>query len=405
MRSIEELITRHRPGHALDRRFYTDPDIYALELERIVTRHWVLAGHASELTGPGDFKRVDVADESAIVVHGEDGRIRAFANVCRHRGSRVCLASRGHARRFSCPYHGWTYDTRGRLTAARSMPDGFDASAMGLKPVSYGEIHGLMFVCFCAAPPRLEGAVRDLEPIMSRFDFPGLKVAAHRVYELAANWKLLVENYQECYHCATAHPEYARMHTLTVEPQKRERLQAAMRTRMLSCGLDDLHIDHVDGKARPGEIGFGYQRTAMFEGYLTGSEDGKPVAPLLGKLQGYDGGASDFTFGPFSFLLAYSDHVLAYVFVPVDHNHSRAELYWLVRGDAQEGRDYELDRLTWLWDRTMRADKEIVLNTARGLRSRYYEPGPLSTMEQVQGAYLDWLLEQLGSTAASVNRP
>lgn len=73
MRSIEELITRHRPGHALDRRFYTDPDIYALELERIVTRHWVLAGHASELTGPGDFKRVDVADESAIVLNTARG--------------------------------------------------------------------------------------------------------------------------------------------------------------------------------------------------------------------------------------------------------------------------------------------------------------------------------------------
>lgn len=400
MRSIEELIAKHQPGHALEGRFYTDPDVYSLELERIISRHWFLAGHVSELPGAGDFKLFEAANESAIVVRGEDGRTRAFANVCRHRGSRVCLEARGHARRFSCPYHGWSYDTQGRLVAARSMAGGFDRSAIGLRPVSYGEIHGLMFVCFCDAPPRLDGAARDLGTVMRRLGFPGLKLAAHRAYEVAANWKLLVENYQECYHCATAHPEYARMHTLTVDPQKRPALQTAMRARMPACGLEDLHLDYVDTKARPGEIGFGYGRSAMFDGYVTGSEDGRPVAPLLGELSAYDGGASDFSFGPFSFLLAYSDHVVAYVFVPVDQENSRAHLYWLVRGDAEEDRDYDVDELTWLWDRTMRADREIVERTAEGVRSRYYEPGPLSTMEHAQCIYIDWLLGELSGAAA-----
>ena len=128
--SVEALIAGHTPGHALDQRFYTDPAIYELELEKIIARNWVLAGHVSELAEPGDFKVVEVARESAIIVRSKDGSIRAFANVCRHRGSLVCLEERGSTRKFACPYHGWTYDTHGRLIAARSMPSTFSRSPL-----------------------------------------------------------------------------------------------------------------------------------------------------------------------------------------------------------------------------------------------------------------------------------
>jgi Rieske 2Fe-2S family protein len=189
-----------------------------------IARNWFLAGHVSELAEPGDFKVLKVARESVIIVRGSDGVIKAFANVCRHRGSLVCLERRGNSRKFACPYHGWTYDMDGKLIAARSMPDDFDKSEYSLRPVSYGEIHGLMFICFCDDPPTLEGAIRDLAEPMALFDFPKLKVAANQTYDIPANWKICIENYQECYHCATAHPEYARMHTLMLEPGKREHL-------------------------------------------------------------------------------------------------------------------------------------------------------------------------------------
>ena len=117
-RTIEELIAAQKPGYSLDQRFYTDPEVYELELERIVSRNWIFAGHESELAEPGDFKVLNVAGESAIIVRSEDGDIKAFANVCRHRGSLVCLERRGNSRRFACPYHGWTYDTDGKLVAA-----------------------------------------------------------------------------------------------------------------------------------------------------------------------------------------------------------------------------------------------------------------------------------------------
>ena len=393
--SITALIAAQRPGYALDQRFYTDPAIYELELEKIIARNWVLAGHVSELAAAGDFKVLQVARESVIVVRSSDGAIRAFANVCRHRGSLVCLERRGNSRKFACPYHGWTYDTDGKLIAARSMPDGFDKSGHSLRSVSYGEIHGLMFICLSDAPPSLDGAIRDLEEPMTLFDFPKLKVAANRTYDIPANWKLCIENYQECYHCATAHPDYARMHTLMLDPSKRERVQADMLEKMAACGLKQISIDFLDTKARPGEIGYGYSRTALFDGYLTGSRDGGPVAPLLGKLTDYDGGASAFSFGAFSFLLAYSDHVVCYVFTPAGHKNSRCEIYWLVRGDAVEGVDYDMEELTWLWDVTTEADKTIIVNNWKGVRSRYYTPGPFSEMERAERIYLEWILQEL----------
>jgi phenylpropionate dioxygenase-like ring-hydroxylating dioxygenase large terminal subunit len=393
--SIAELIATQKPGWSLDRRFYTDPDIYQLELDRIITRNWVLAGHQSQLPNPGDFRVVKVANESAIIVRNKDGKLKAFANVCRHRGSLVCLEQSGNTRKFECPYHGWVYDTDGKLMAARNMPDDFRKEEHSLHPVSLDNVHGLLFIAFCENPPSLEGAKRDLAEAMAIFDFPNLKVAVQKTYPIAANWKLAIENYQECYHCATAHPDYAKMHTLMLDPAKRERVQGKMLGKMESCGIKNLNFDYVDTRARPGEQGYGYGRTAMFDGYVTGSRDGKPVAPLLGNIKDYDGGASDLSFGPFSFLLAYSDHVVAYVFTPVDRDHCQCEVYWLVRGDAVEGKDYKRDELMWLWDVTTYADEKIIVNNWKGVSSRYYTPGRFSGMERAEGVYIDWILNQL----------
>ena len=394
-RTIPELIAGQKPGYALEQRFYTDPDIYELETEKIVCRNWILAGHESELPNPGDFKVLKVANESAIIIRAKDGMINAFANVCRHRGSLICLDSKGNKQKLTCPYHGWMYDIEGNLIAARNMPEEFDKATHGLHKVSVDVIHGLLVVCFSDLPPSLDGAKRDLAEPMAMFGFENLKVAAHKDYDIAANWKLSIENYQECYHCATAHVDYARMHTQMLDDKKRERVQKHMLEKMESCGLKEIFIDRIDTNARPGEISYGYSRTAMFDGYKTGSKGGNPVAPLLGDLKDYDGGASDFCLGPFSFLLAYSDHVVCYVFTPADMGNSKCDIYWLVRNDAQAGKDYDVDELTWLWDVTTEADKEIIVNNWKGVRSRYYKPGPFSGMEQEERVYIEWILQEL----------
>ena len=394
-RSIRELIACQKPGRSLEQRFYTDPEIYALELENIVTRTWIFAGHQSQLAAAGDYFVLNVANESAIVVRNSDGAIKAFANVCRHRGSLVCLETSGNQRKFECPYHGWMYDTDGNLTAARNMPEDFDKTSYGLHKVPLEIIQGLIFVSFCDDPPSIEGIRRDMAEPMTMFDFEHLKVAAQKTYPINANWKLAVENYQECYHCATAHPEYAKMHTLMLHEKKRQRVQSHMFERLGACGLKKIEIDHVDTKARSGEMGFGYSRSALFDGYKTGSRDGEPLAPLLGNLTGYDGGASDITFGPFSFLLAYSDHVVAYVFTPIDATNCQCEIYWMVRGDAVEGKDYDVGELMWLWDVTTLADVTIIANNWKGVNSKYYQPGPFADMEAVEQRFIDWVLQEL----------
>ena len=395
--SIADLIASQKPGWALDQRFYTDPEIYQLELDRIVTRNWILAGHASQIPDAGDYLVFKLANESAIIVRGKDGKIRAFANICRHRGSLVCLENRGNKRKFECPYHGWTYDLHGKLIGARSMREDFNKEAYGLHPVSLSLLSGLIFVCFCDDPPSIEGAQRDLAKPMAMFDFENLKIAASKTYPIAANWKLAIENYQECYHCATAHPEYAKMHTLMLDPQKRDRIQGPMRQRMAACGLKDIEHDFIDTYAKSGEQGYGYSRTALFEGYKTGSRDGEPLAPLLGELKEYDGGASDFTLGPFTFFLAYSDHVVGYVFSPVDHKNCQCKIHWFVRKDAVEGKDYDRDELMWLWDVTTHADEKIIVNNWNGVNSRYYRPGPFSGMERMERRYIEWILQELSN--------
>ena len=297
--TITELIGLQRPGYALDQRFYTDPQIYALEMERIVLGDWLLVGHESEVAEPGQYKVFNAAGESAIVVRGSDNELRAFANVCRHRGSLVCLEQSGEVKNFRCPYHGWTYDIDGKLIAARDMPDEFDKkTASDYCRCPSTRLSGLMLLSFADDPPSLAGAKRDMAEPLAVFGFEKLKVAAQKSYAIPANWKLAVENYMECYHCATAHPDYAKMHTLMLEEKQRDRLQGQMRARMDACGMRDMYIDYTHTKAPPGEISYGYSRTALFEGYKTGSRDGSPVAPLLGELSDYDGGASDFVIGP-----------------------------------------------------------------------------------------------------------
>ena len=168
-----------------------------------------------------------------------------------------------------------------------------------------------------------------------------------------------------------------------------------MLARFEDCGMKEFEVDRSECLARPGECGYSYSRTALFEGYKSGSKDGAPVAPLLGELKDYDGGASDIGFGPFTFLLAYSDHIVGYVFAPVDESNCVCEVYWLVRGDAKEGADYDLQELMWLWDTTTYLDEKIIVNNWKGINSRYYRPGPFSRMEDAEQLYTEWIIREL----------
>ena len=384
-----------KTGWSLDRKYYKDPSIFDREVEKIIYDSWVFAGHVSQIPNVGDYFLYNLLDESAIIVRTSDGSVQAYYNVCRHRGSHICKEAKGTVKRFVCPYHAWTYKLDGSLMSARGMPEDFDRGENGLHDCAMEVIGGMIFVNFSDSPESLENAKRDLAEPLEMYDFENMKVAAHKNYQINANWKVTLENYQECYHCSPSHPEYALMHTLTVDEDRFDKLQEPMMSRMEACGVKHMEIDKQFDNKDAGQEQYAYSRYALFEKYKTGSKSGEPVAPLLGNLKGFDHGASDINIGPLTYYLVYNDHVVVYVFTPTGFETSQCDLYWLVRGDAEEGKDYNVEDLTWLWHVTILADERIIIDNQKGINSRKYRAGPLAKMEYLIDKYATWYLGEL----------
>ncbi len=388
------LLARQPAGCSLAQPFYGDPAIFRHDVDRLLARHWLCAGHASQAARPGDYFLFELASDSVIVLRGEDGVLRGFANVCRHRGSRICSAPAGHAKFLVCPYHAWTYGLDGGLLAARHMAPDFAAAAHGLKPVQLRVIEGLVFVSLAATPLGLDHVEATLRACFGPYGWADSRVAHRALYSIAANWKLAVENYLECYHCSPSHPEYSRLHALEQPAARIAALNARMAERSAALGIRIAEHDHWAASATGEEAVFGF-RYALYDGVATGSEDGEAVAPLMGRFRDYDGGATSVHLGPASFLLAYPDHGVIYRFIAKTPSTSEMEVIWLVRGDAREGVDYDVGKLTWLWKVTSEADKRIIEENQRGVDSRYYEPGPYAPMEQNTRRYVAWYLGEL----------
>ncbi len=391
---IDGLIARQRPGYALGQEFYGDPEIFRHDLERLLMHHWLCAGHDSLIPNPGDYFLFELAAESAIIVRGEDGVVRALANVCRHRGSRVCAEPSGHAKFLVCPYHAWSYGLDGALRAARHMPADFDTASHGLKPIHARIVQGVIFVSFAAQPLGTANLEATMNDCFGPYDWAGARVAHRESYAIAANWKLAVENYLECYHCGPSHPEYSKLHALEQPMARIEKLNARMEKQATALGIDIPLHEHWQGSRSGEEAAFGF-RYALYDKVVTGSEDGKPVAPLMGRFSDYDGGVTSVHLGPSSFLISYADHGVIYRFIPKAPEICAMEVIWLVHRDAREGIDYDRAKLTWLWQVTSEADKRIVEENQLGVNSRFYEPGPYAPMEYNTKRYIDWYLREI----------
>jgi Rieske 2Fe-2S family protein len=392
-RSIAAL----RPGYALTREFYCDADLFERERRRLLQRHWHCAGHHSQAPEPGDFFTAEICGESVILVRGADRELRALLNVCRHRGSRVCNEPAGRARGggFICPYHAWNYALDGSLRAAPRMPAGFDRAAFGLKRLHLRVIEGLIFVCFAAEPLGLEHVQQVLAATAGIYGWAQAKVAHRETYPVSANWKLAVENYMECYHCGPAHEEYSRFHLYARPAAQNAEADARVRRRAQGLGIEIEEFNFWGANAGHGQEAAASLRSALAEGTVSGSEDGQPLAPLMGKFPDYDGGVTFFDVGLTSDFLAYPDHGLIYRFIPRSVNSTDMEVIWLVCAEARPGVDYDPERLTWLWKVTSLADKRIIELNQQGISSRYYEPGPYSEMEQDTRRFIEWLLAEL----------
>ena len=394
-----------RPDYAIDSYFYRSHLVYEKELENLVFRSWLYAGHVSEVPNPGDYLLFDIGEDSVIIVRDKAGEVQALMNVCRHRGARVCEAQSGNRKTFVCPYHGWVYNTDGSLKAAREMEAraDFDVTDYGLKKARILVYMGLIFINCDPHAADFLGPLSNLAQPLGAYDLEHAKVAHKHTYKVDANWKLVLENYLECYHCATSHRAYARMHTLKDPDARVSGIVQAMLDRTEQ-------VTGVEGMGKEfygiymNAAGFGAcaytSRYGLFDGYLTGSEDGQPVAPLMGKIQGYDGGAGDFQMGPLSFMLNYPDHCVLYRFIPRGLTSTDMEVVWFVNGDAKEGVDYDRDRLTWLWHNTTLEDEFIISRNSEGVNSRFFEPGPYHPeFEATLQEFICWYLDTMSHSA------
>jgi len=391
---LRALVATRTPGYSLPQDFYTSPDVFTWDMDRVFRTYWLFAGHVSQIPRPGDYFLYQIGAESIIVMRGEGGQIHAHHNVCRHRGSHLLLEESGHAGKIVCPYHAWAYNRDGSLAACLHMPEDFDMSRYGLQPVRVGVAEGLIYLSMAETPPDFAPFAGDLAHFLGDFELADAKIAHHARYEVACNWKLLGENFCECYHCGPAHPEYcdkvmyaaATAHPKSISAPAAQAVEDKARAHFARIGLNAGH-----------RAGAWYYcgRQAMRPGYVSMSRDGQPVAPLLGRLRHPDAGNFSFFAHPTSICEASGDQAVLIQFTPFGPKRTRADVYWLVRGDAEEGRDYWVDELIWFWKTTAEQDWTICENNQAGVDSVAYRPGPYSLVEGGVETYIRWYLNAL----------
>lgn len=399
--TIDTLVQGQQPGWSLEQPFYVAPDIFELDIERVFMRRWLYAGHVSRIPHTGDYFLYEIAGESIIIVRGANEQIHALFNVCRHRGSRICLEEQGHVRKLVCPYHAWVYDTDGALLAVTHMPEDFDKRQFGLHRAHVQVVEGLIFVCFAQDPASFEVEARDISAYMRPHALERARICRRINHVVEANWKLVAENFYECYHCTHTHPEFCTVmsyaHAAGSERLAREQAEFVEEWETFAANLGH-HTGHVE--LRDGSLHV-CDRLPIRRGYVTQSQDGRPVAPLMGDFKQYDGGVTAIMLYPLIWFDACNDHAMLARFTPIGPTQTEAELTWLVRDDAVEGIDYDPDRVAWLWSVTAEEDWTICENNQRGVNSRRYQPGPYSETETSVKALIDWYLQQLTAGASA----
>jgi Rieske 2Fe-2S family protein len=366
----------------LPARAYTDPAWFATEMERIFARMWLAAGREDELQAPGAFVRRDVAGASVLIVRGEDGSVRALHNVCRHRGTRLCTLDHGTlihpsaaaalgARlqgRIQCPYHAWTYGLDGRLLAAPQMDEvaDFQRSDYPLRQVACEVWDGHIFINLSDAPDPLGSQIGDLPARFAPWRMHELR-RVHRIeYDIATNWKLVVQNYNECLHCPIIHPLLNRMHHYLAAEN--------VPTTETYCG---------------GAMGFK-------EGVETLSADGKrrrAVLPGLGDRE--RALVNYFAIYPNFLLTLHPDYMMTITIWPVDPGHTRLLAEWHFHPDEIAKPDFVFEDAIEFWDRTNREDWAISEQSYLGISSRGYQPGPYSAREKQLWEFDQFVLKKL----------
>ena len=342
-------------SRVLPREAYVDPDVFAWEQENFLRRHWICAARSEELPDAGDQRAVRIGAESALLVRGADGVLRAFSNVCRHRGHELlpCDAS-ANGRAIVCPYHAWGYGLDGTLKAAPNFRDvaAFDKSEFPLLGLACEEWHGYVFVNMSGDAGPLRDQLGDVEQIVAPYDIASLVTMAKHDYVVDSNWKVLSENYNECYHCPTIHPEL--------------------------CAVS------------PPDSGYDYEGEGswvggsmwLVDGAQTMSLDGKSHGdPIPGVLHHDRPTVGYIDVFPNLLISVHPDYVMTHRLTPLSPGETHIECTWSFPQSSAQREGFDPSYAVDFWDITNRQDWNACEAVQRGLTAREWTPGPIAPEE------------------------
>ncbi|MEU3474875.1 aromatic ring-hydroxylating dioxygenase subunit alpha [Rhodococcus sp. NPDC006774] len=352
---------------------YVDPAYFVREQEQIFEQMWFCAIRSDDIGEPGKFRTIQVGRESILISRNRKGGVTAFFNICRHRGATLCTEASGTVRRnFQCPYHAWTYDLDGKLIAAPNLIDMpmIDRVEYGLRKVHVREWLGYVWVCVAEEAPSFEETVQgDVRErlggvgAIDSYDMESLALGRRIVYDVKANWKLIVENFMECYHCATIHPE-----------------------------LTEVLPEFADGMATQTYVGHGAEFGSDIAGFTVDGSHGFDA--LHGVGEDRDRRYYAITIRPTVFVNLVPDHVIIHRMFPMSADRTVVECDWLyapaVVADPHSAAT--MDKSVELFHRVNEQDFEACERCQPAMSSRMYrDGGVLVPAEHHIRAFQDWV--------------
>jgi len=400
-----ELLARRRPGYSLEAPFYLSDTLLQADMEHIFGKHWIFVAVEPQIAEAGDYITVDFDKNSILIVRDDDMQVRAFHNVCRHRGSRLCASRQGVVGNIVCPYHQWTYDLTGKLIHAKHMGDDFDPSGLGLKPVHVRSLAGLIFICLAENPPEdFEQMAAEMTPYLAPHKLSECKVAAQVDIVEDCNWKLTMENNRECYHCMSNHPEltislyeygfgYKPDESNAAGQQRFQEIMDACHKRWEGMGLPSAEIDTLDDRI----TGFRTQRLPIDRSGQSQTMNAEVASKkLLADFVDPALGGLSFWTQPNSWHHFMSDHIVSFSVLPISATKTLVRTTWCVHKDAVENVDYTVENLTAVWNATNAQDRRLVEESQIGIATGAYQPGPYSPYtEGLVEKFCNWYVNRL----------
>ncbi len=334
---------------------YTSDEVLAWEMDNVFRATWVCVGRGDELVAPGQIRAVEVAAESILLARDRDGTLTAFSNVCRHRGHELApIGEAIDARLIRCPYHSWSYRFSGELRAAPTFTQtpGFEMSDYPLVGIRVAEYLGWVWVDLSGDAKPIEDHYGNLAEKAAPFETERLRTAATHSYVVEANWKIVVENYNECYHCSSIHPELCE-----VSPP--------------DSGFDHLPTGHWCG----GTMALKPHAATMSLDGVSNGVNFRGIDDELARQVWY------LTVAPSLLLSMHPDYVMTHRLTPLDPGRTFIECSWLFPPEAFELEGFDPSYAVDFWEITNREDWTACENVMKGVRQRGYRPGPLSTWE------------------------